>query len=601
LPFGVVTNVYTAFSAGFTASTVVPGSTPGTPAITNLPGRIEFNASKTLDLGLARIAGLNYLKLSSTNHFVGAAGAKMLSAYSDVDLASTNGSLAITNLLLPEVPRLVGDVNLYSAKWTDTSGSVSNTYHVLFVQSVLETSTPTLVQDLKLRATNSVTISDEFNILRTLSIDTENLTITTNSAGADSPIGVIRMLTNSLVGPANFPRLRNLTNAGIFAVSNALTLGTAANPLSNIINEGQIFSEGASIHVDQLVNPGMIAASLTSLGSGSLSLHANVAYLTNGSFLAPQGDVVIGANTLVISNNALAAQRLLSLSLTNLIDDGGLMGSNVWVTGNDGFRLLNRPVTGDLLGTTLTNVAGTLVVVPNKWAGEDRGRWPEGFLNNAALGRLILNGSTGAVFNFSAVAGTNALYVDLVELQGTTTNIDASGNLSGLSFGPHMTLYYGDMLANGESVAERLNGKNNGGLQWVAAYAGNYSGTNFIYPDGTTNYLNRALVTSCNLDSDGDLTPNCADPTPVFVGTQLGFRAALTNTPSAAVSLSWNAIQDSISTVYYKDALGDTNWTVLTNVTVTTVPPFGLRPVRVTDPAVSSNRFYRVQVAVPQP
>jgi hypothetical protein len=604
LPLNVVSNDFTAYNAHFTAATAVPSGLPGAPSIVNLPGRIEFNAGQSLDLGLARIAGLNYLKLAATNHFVGSAGAKLLAAYSDVDLASTNGSLTLTNLLLPDLPRLVGDVQLYSAKWETVDQNITNGYHLLYVQSLLETGSPTLVQDLKLRATNHITISDEFNILRTMVVDTENLTLTTNAPGADSPTGVLNLLTNAEVGPANFPHLRNLTNCGVIGTANLLTLGTAAQPIQTIINCGSILSEAATINVGLLVNPGLIGAGVNTLGSGSLTLNANTAYLTNGQFLAPKGDVTLNANTLVVSNTALQALRQITLSITNLLDDGGVKGSNVWAAGNDGFRLLQRPAAGDLLGTTIANIAGPLVVVPNRWDGEDRGRDVAGFLNNGALGKLTLRGTNGTVFDFSAVHGTNALYVDLVELQGSTTNIDGLGNLTGVSFGPNMKLYYGDMLADGQSVAERLHGKNNGGLQWVPAYAGLNSGTNLLYPDGTTNRLNRALVTSCNLDSDGDAIPNCADPTPVFVATQLNFRAALTNVPPNATRLTWRAIQDSTSTVYYKSAVDATNWTVLTNVTVpaNAVPPFGARTVSATDPvSASSNRFYRVELAVPQP
>jgi hypothetical protein len=65
--------------------------------------------------------------------------------------------------------------------------------------------------------------------------------------------------------------------------------------------------------------------------------------------------------------------------------------------------------------------------------------------------------------------------------------------------------------------------------------------------------------------------------------------------------LTWNAIQESTSTVFYKGSLNDSNWTVLTNVTVTTVPPYGARPVGVTDSLAVSNRYYRLEFAVPQP
>jgi hypothetical protein len=593
LPTALVTNDYTAYSAGFSASSLAVGEQPGTPSITNLPGRIEFNASKALDLKLARIAGLNYLKLAAPNHFVGSEGAKILSVYADLNLRSTNGSLTITNLLLPEVPRLVGDVNLYSTRFSQVVGSVSNDYHVLFVQSLLETGGPSQVQDIFLTASNSISISDEFNILRSLRIDTANLTLTTNGPTAATPTGTLQLLAPGVVDAAEFPSLRNLTNYGIISTPDAMVLGSSSQPLETIENHGQILTAGAALQVRTFNNPGLISG-----GPGSLNLNATTATLTNGFFLATNGDVALHAGSLLISNNVLVAGRLLSLSLTNVLDDGGVNGSNYWVTGRDGLQFLHAPVQGDLLGTTIASTIGAFDVTPILWAAVDWGRGSSGFTNNAAVGRLLLDGGVQSLYSFQAASISNAMYVDYIELSNYTTNLDEVGNLSGLTVESGMKLYYGDIVANGESIAERVSGKSDGRLVWVADYAGFYSGTNVLYPDGTTNRLNRALVTSCNLDSDGDLIPNCMDPTPVLVDGQLGFRAALTN---AAVSLSWNAVQDSTSTVEYKSTLAETNWTVLTNVTVTAVPPYGARPVRVTDPVLSSNRFYRVKVTVPQP
>src|SRR5690606_19196925 len=153
-----------------------------------------------------------------------------------------------------------------------------------------------------------------------------------------------------------------------------------------------------------------------------------------------------------------------------------------------------------LLTTTITNSGLPGAQVPNSWAGWDRGAVAAGYTNNAALGRLILDGLTNTTrFQFQPAAGVNALYVDCLELRNHMTKIDSSGNVANLQFLPGMKIYYAQLLINGVSWAEKLNGKNGGGLNWVPSYAGTFSSTNLVYPNGTTNRVNLALVQSCTL------------------------------------------------------------------------------------------------------
>jgi hypothetical protein len=222
-----------------------------------------------------------------------------------------------------------------------------------------------------------------------------------------------------------------------------------------------------------------------------------------------------------------------------------------------------------------------------------------GYSNNAALGRLILDGGTpGSSFIFSnAPAGNHALYVDYLELRGYMTNFDGSGNLPNLQFDPGMKIYYAQLIINGVSWAEKLNHKNGGGLNWVSSYAGAFSSTNLIYPDGTTNLLNQALVQSCTLDSNGNTIPNCLDPAPVFVPSQIGLAAVLTNTPQHGVVLSWNSIPHSTNSVFFKPSLTAANWQLLTSFVLGTT---GGRQ-RIVDPAGAGGRFYRVRVDTASP
>jgi len=283
-----------------------------------------------------------------------------------------------------------------------------------------------------------------------------------------------------------------------------------------------------------------------------------------------------------------------------------ITNKNSWTT--KGMNLVNLPTFGSLLATTITNVDPTYAEIVNQWAGKDLGATPAGFTNkqNSALGRLVLVGQDpDSLFTFSGTGANNALYVDLIEFRGSLqTNRDAAGNFLGVQIDPNMKIYYGQALANGASIAEKLNGNNNGGFIWVSNYAGFYSGTNVVYPDGTTNRLNTALVTSCDIDSDGDGIVNCLDPDPVPVGNSPAFGAASLalavnlDTPNAEIAhISWNSVPYATNYLYSSTSTVMTNCQVVTNFVLGAV---GGR-VTVTDRVKTNEpRFYRARVDLPQ-
>jgi hypothetical protein len=296
---------------------------------------------------------------------------------------------------------------------------------------------------------------------------------------------------------------------------------------------------------------------------------------------------------LFITNQILNAGHSLVIFATNSLSDGGPASGNVWTAGVLGFNLTFEPPVASLLGTTITDTAPAYASVACQWAGRDLGPVAAGYSNNAALGRLILDGGTPASsFVFNAPAGNNALYVDYLEFRNNLTNFDSSGSLANLYFGPGMKIYYAQLIINGVSWAEKLNHQNGGGLNWVSAYAGAFSSTNLIYPDGTTNLLNLALVQSCDLDSNGNGIANCQDPAPVFVQSEVGLAAALTNAPPHEIVLSWNSIPYSTNSVLFKPSLTATNWQLLTNFVLGSA---GGRQ-RIVDPVTAGGRFYRVRV-----
>jgi hypothetical protein len=183
---------------------------------------------------------------------------------------------------------------------------------------------------------------------------------------------------------------------------------------------------------------------------------------------------------------------------------------------------LNLPVLpplASLLATTITNTTLAYHQVANVWAGADRGNDPSGFINNAAIGRLILNGEhPDSLFIFQpANGGNNALYVDYLELDQFATNVSANGSYYGIQVQPGMKIYFGDAYANGTSIAEKLSADPSGRFGWVSNYnCGFFSSVTLTNPITGSNYtMNAALRISTDVDSDGDGIVNFFDPTPL--------------------------------------------------------------------------------------
>ncbi|PYI85350.1 MAG: hypothetical protein DME26_11230, partial [Verrucomicrobia bacterium] len=556
-----------AYGALFSPTTQVPGNAPGV-IITNLPGRTEINADGILDLARARIEGLNYLLLRATNHFAGSSRASVSVPWSDINLASTNGMLNITNLLAPTVPRLSGEVDLWSGAWGDITifgggfPPLFSEYHVLFVDSRLSPTAPAMVQDLTLRSTNvaggsdSVFISDILNVRSNLMIETQRLTISTNQLPAPTAHGEINLLSSFITWPASTPRLQYFTNNGDFSSLNAVFFGGsrtspfyASNfnePYIAFVNRGAVTTEGSLIWANYFENSGLFT---TRSGFGSIELQSQTALLTNGFFLTSGGDISITSGVLTNINHVLRTGRKLTLNVTDVLTDTVtntttvtvvsnaipitltiVSNANSWTAGN-GVDLPVKPRLGDLLGTTIVDTAPAGAEARHLWAAEDRGCSPAGYKDNAALGRLILDGGNDSQFTFTGTGVRNALYVDYLELRNFTTNFDFNGNLAGVQIDPNMTVYYAQAIVSGvpESQAERLNGRNGGRFCWVSNYAGIYSSTNLFYGGGT-NTLNVALVQSVNLDSDCDGLVNQEDGEPVFLVTTAGLPEATNNT-----------------------------------------------------------------------
>jgi hypothetical protein len=228
-----------------------------------------------------------------------------------------------------------------------------------------------------------------------------------------------------------------------------------------------------------------------------------------------------------------------------------------------------------------------------------------GYTNNAAIGRLILDGlGANSSFMFTGTGASNAMYVDYLELLDQATNRDVTGNFTAISNTPNMVIYYAQAVMDGVSVAEKMNFQNGGSLRWVTNYAGFFSSTNFFY-NGTNYSFNAALAQSTYIDSNGNGIPNAYDSTPWWNTNSISissfspptnFTLTMTNKPVLAAVLQWQTTTNATNYVFYKTNFATTNWLSLTNFNTpasATSPPV---TVMISDPVTGPMRTYRVRV-----
>lgn len=566
--FATVTNDYSYTSFQPTASAIATNMIVG-GSVTNLPGRIQLSASDSMNLANARISGANYLSLSAPANFLGNSNAVISAPFADLNLGVTNGSLTFSNLLVPAIPVWAGVPNAPSAvfnspmdglqAWSasfffvDTNG-ITNDVQVLLVNSALQPTAPTYQQNIKLHTSNALTINDTLNIFGSFSTDAKILTVGTNDSSGFSTQGEINLLAQNIFWSTSAPNIQYLTNFGKITSTNLMVFAgnvagpfsdfNAATPYKAFVNDGTIVNQGTFVRADYFENNGTIQEAFAN------NLDVNVtgtAIATNGAFIAPQGEIAIAAKNLFASNGVIQAGQDITLTTPCFLSDGYVFSNmfghitnsvlpnvvtngNIWSAGG-GIRIMTKPASGDLLGTTITNASVNGSSSTTIWPGEDRGRSPSGFVNNLAVGQMILNVDTnGGILNLTGLNGSGAIYVDSLVFQGTATNTDGAGNPAGIAIQPGMTVYYAQALQNGVSVAEKIDGKTGaasagggGRFLWVSNYAGVYSSTNIQYPDGNTYIFNAALAVSPDIDSDGDLTVNRDDPTPIPTGVTFDF------------------------------------------------------------------------------
>ena len=574
-------NIYSYFNANLVATSISTNSaTIGSINLTNLPGRVEITAAKSMNFSQSTISGMNYLLLRSTNQF-DYGQSSIASPYSDIYIGNTNNSMAVTNLINSSLPQWSGTVQAYSTRWTNSVNGTNYDYRVMLVSSQLTPTSASQVANLAVYSSNNVVISDVLNLFGSLYLNCTNLLLTTNGVGngAASLDGELNLNSASMTWAASVPRLRCLTNNGSIRTLNSTFFGSAALPYLDLVNSGYIYNLGNTvIYANEFENYGSILAA-----SGSFSAQSFNAIMTNASVFAT-GAVALTNKNMVISGTVIQSGGSLTLTTTNQLTDNGVTSGNFWIVGNNypgfgnstGLVLPIKPATGDLLGTTIEDLAvvGTKTV-NNTWAATDYGAVNSGYVNNAAVGLLVLDSLTNsAKFNFAGTATggvTNALYVDCLQLADYSTNIVDSGNNDGfkkvtnLSFSNNLVIYYAQALANGLSVANKLNHGNSDHLRWVPSYAGYFSSTNIVYPAGVTNSVNAALAQDTTIDSDSDGIKNYLDPSPIFGSAQVNFTITMTNLPPKSARVQWVTIPNGTNYIYYRTNLLTGTWLPFTN------------------------------------
>ena len=576
--------------------------------ITNLAGRIEIIANK-LNLDNVRIHGQSSVIIKA-NDLVGNKLPLVDAPLMSFDLKSTQPQLLVSNLVPSTANRLQGEIAAASAIWLNasTNGGSTNIYffQALVLSHNLSLTQQVVIQDLKLRATN-VVLQDTFRIGRSFLVESRDLTVT--------PTGDLLSALNGDIGSSNLVGILNFTNQGSFQASRELRMGNdRPKPYSNIVNYGTLVAGGMSLRSDRLINSNQIQGNF-----GSVNLEGrDVKFLGTNSILA-YGDIILSGKDLYLTNSTLIAGTnvagnslsnaagSLVIAFTNSVNDGGLT-NNVWIV-NQGFSIAKKAKTGDLLTTTIYSQVAPFGESIHSSAATDYGVDPKGFVNNMAIGRLVLDGGNFSLFRFSPPAGvTNAaLYIDELVLLNYATNID-----SAIIVDPGIKVYF----ANSTPVVPKK-GVNHGSedrLRWVSSYAGLFSSTNINY--GLLSFdLNTALVLDSDLDSDNDGIPNPSDPQPIWtsVNTDLQPPVPTNSVAGRGFLLTGRALVSYDNTLYINYAtntleytldLAHGPWIVLTNMVTpvaSSIPPQSLPFAYFDRGPTNVSRHYRVRVRVTDP
>lgn len=537
--------------------------------VTNLSGRVEI-FSDTLNMRLARIEAENTIIINSAD--LQDTTRSLIKAPNVIfNVKKSAGTLALTNFVPADVPALNGVVRAFSSVWTNQSGPMQFTYHVLMLDlSQLDVKQAVRMPSLNITATNLV-IQNVLNAGRSLVFDSPAVTFRAGTELRLNPDTIPNLVTT------NFPSMTHFTNSGIITVPGlADIVGTASAGLKKMVTDGIIIGNSLNIVAESFQSSGTNGTAIvlpdggTMPGGGPLRLRVNSAKLestTNapGRFFAG-GSIDFRGNVFELRNQRIETPAKFFINATNSIKDRDGLGNNLISTGL-GFESRVKPPEGDFRGTTFEIHVGFNDEVTNVWPGVDVGPFIGGYTNNMAMGKLVIDTTNNILSvdltRFEGAGVSNALYVDFLELRGEVTNDLASR----LSIADNMRVYF----ANSNVDVDVLDGALGGRLKWVKDYAGLNSGI-VVHVDGRTFLVNEKKFNSLTIDSDGDGQANAVDQKPfegVVLKTNVVISAVSTN---RTIDLTWEA---AANTVYQIDVntsltnLTTTNWSFLRNFTNT--------------------------------
>ncbi|MCI0748522.1 MAG: hypothetical protein L0Y58_24200 [Verrucomicrobia subdivision 3 bacterium] len=571
---------YAAYAASFASpaatNNIIIGGTNLPP-----PGRIEVFGD-VVNLDRARIKAETILRIEAEN-LTSNRVATVDAPFLNYDFTSLEPALVIQNLAPLTVRRFSGQIFAWSGVWQNTitndMGDITVDFHVLIVQPFVQTIVPVTITDLSLASENLV-ITDFLTATRSVKIDAPSLTI----------LGGLTFPFDSTYhwAPTNVMNLLNFTNSGSVNISGAAFFGTDPSgfdlnpvpPLENyvITSSGSISAASQIIRADNVEVSGIVEANI-----GLISIEANSMTLSGGA-LGSLSDIHIVANTLAATNSIIIADffrdgGLLTMNISDSLVDGGPSGMNNWLN-SDGMHMLTLPAVSDLLGTYIASITDAFGEANYLWPANDLGASPAGFVNNLAVGRLILDGGAETLFTFASATGEQAaMYVAFLELLGSATDP------ASIEIAENFTVYFADSNVDPTTIHPRF-----------VRVDGFVPPAPAPVPSTAPKTINAALQESVTLDSDGDGVVNVFDTTPFFTSDQIELHVAFGSGPSKQTVLSWTAPPNSISTIEYKDSLQESVWRPKPPVANGASSAERLSIVDTLSDNLSQQRFYRVRV-----
>jgi hypothetical protein len=566
---------------------------------TNEAGRVEITGDN-VDLTQARIRAEGMVILNATN-LIGGGTAAVDWGQMDGTIGASNGALVVSNIFPSKFQRVRGDIYAWSASFQNLQtnlGSYANSnnpapatntihYHVLVVDQNLFGTFPSTTRRLTLTGSNSIVLQDNLTVIDKAVFNTPNLIVNSSNYFSQNAQNFTPAttpgLTNLFIGPNGLLSASSILDVG-FNVNQGQAAPTGRKyAVNSILNFGQMVATAPLLQSAFFENAGQIVSGNGGsmvIEASTLSLGATLSNLTN--YIASQA----GALGLALTNssNYLFADRSIDLSAasieaSNSVIEAGLADAgsltleatkqltdfvsgtpttntnsviiNHWsVTG--GFSLAIKPASGDLFGTEIHTMATSNQQAIHVWAGTDMGAANAGFVNNAVIGRLVLDRlAASAVLRFSAAGVKNAMYVDYLEL----TNFAYTHYRSNLVIDPNFKIYFADCNADPQKLMEVYPG-----LVWVQSFAGPNStqvvpyfnssnvclmnaalaqSTSISFFNGVANFYNQPYV----LNNPSD--PSQTYPCPGDVETTL--RSFLVSTPAPGGGSTLNLLNISIN------------------------------------------------------